>query len=58
MASCFLGQFLSPLVVLGLRHITGSLSDAILVYAVACALSCLIALAAHRAVLPVFDSQR
>jgi MFS family permease len=58
MASSFLGQFLSPLVVLGLRHITGSLSDAILVYAVACALSCLIALAAHRAVLPAFDSQR
>jgi MFS family permease len=43
MAASFLGQFLSPLVVLGLRHLTGSLSGAVLVYAVACALSSLIA---------------
>lgn len=43
MAASFLGQFLSPLAVLGLRHLTGSLSSAILVYAVACALSALIA---------------
>jgi MFS family permease len=43
MAASFLGQFLSPLVVLGLRHQTGSLSGAVLVYAVACALSALTA---------------
>ncbi|MGH8231924.1 MAG: hypothetical protein ACRESY_08900 [Steroidobacteraceae bacterium] len=43
MTASFLGQFLSPLVVLGLRHATGSLSAAILAYAVACALSALIA---------------
>ena len=39
------GQFLSPLVVLGLRHLTGSLSGAILVYALARALAALIAIA-------------
>lgn len=44
MAASFLGQFLSPLVVLALRHATGSLSGAILVYALACALSALSAL--------------
>ncbi|HEY1726501.1 MAG TPA: MFS transporter [Steroidobacteraceae bacterium] len=43
MTASFLGQFLSPLVVLGLRHLSGSLSGAILTYAVACALSALIA---------------
>src|ERR1700733_3994952 len=43
MAASFLGQFLSPLAVLGLRHLTGSLSSAVLVYAAACALSALIA---------------
>ncbi|HXL97098.1 MAG TPA: MFS transporter [Steroidobacteraceae bacterium] len=41
MAASFLGQFLSPLIVLGLRHLTGSLSGAILVYAAACAVSAL-----------------
>jgi sugar phosphate permease len=45
MAASFLGQFLSPLVVLALRHATGSLSGAILVYALACAVSALTALA-------------
>ena len=45
MAASFLGQFLSPLVVLGLRNLTGSLSHAILVYALACALSALIGVA-------------
>jgi MFS family permease len=45
MAASFLGQFLSPLVVLGLRHATGSLSGAILVYALACAMSALTAIA-------------
>jgi MFS family permease len=45
MAASFLGQFLSPLVVLVLWHLTGSLSGAVLVYAVACALSALIATA-------------
>ena len=44
MAASFLGQFLSPLVVLGLRQVTGSLSGAILVYALACALSALTAI--------------
>jgi hypothetical protein len=34
-----LGQFLSPLAVLGLRDLTGSLSKAILVYAIACGIS-------------------
>jgi MFS family permease len=43
MAASFLGQFLSPLAVLGLRHLTGSLSSAVLVYAAACALPALIA---------------
>jgi MFS family permease len=43
MAASFLGQFLSPLAVLGLGHLTGSLTSAILVYAAACAASALIA---------------
>jgi MFS family permease len=47
MAASFLGQFLSPLVVLGLRTVTGSLSKAILVYAVACGLCGLAALGAR-----------
>jgi MFS family permease len=38
MAASFLGQFLSPLVILWLRSMSGSLSNAILIYAVTCAL--------------------
>ena len=57
MAASFLGQFLSPLAVLALRHLTGSLSGAILVYAVACGAGGLLALtslllARHRGTLP------
>jgi MFS family permease len=37
-AASFLGQFLSPLAVLALKRLTGSLSSAIVVYAVACGL--------------------
>jgi MFS family permease len=37
-AASFLGQFLSPLAVLALKGLTGSLSAAIVVYAVACGL--------------------
>jgi hypothetical protein len=48
MAASFLGQFLSPLAVPGLRQITGSLSGAILVYAVACGLFGLSAMARLR----------
>jgi MFS family permease len=48
MAASFLGQFLSPLAVLGLRQITGSLSGAILIYAVACGLCGLSAMACLR----------
>jgi MFS family permease len=44
MAASFLGQFLSPLAVLALRDLAGSLSKAILVYGAACALSALFAL--------------
>ena len=47
MAASFLGQFLSPLAVLGLRDLTGSLSKAILVYAIACGFSGIAALAAR-----------
>jgi MFS family permease len=47
MAASFLGQFLSPLAVLGLRDLTGSLSKAILVYASACGLSAIAALVAR-----------
>jgi hypothetical protein len=39
-----MGQYLSPLVVLALSRLTGSLSGAIRTYAVACAISALIAL--------------
>jgi MFS family permease len=35
-ASSFLGQFLSPLIVLGLKKATGSLSMAVTIYGVAC----------------------
>lgn len=44
MGASFMGQYLSPLGVLGLSRLTGSLSDAIFTYAVACALSALSAL--------------
>lgn len=47
MAASFLGQFLSPLAVLGLRDLTGSLSRAILVYAIACGGSGIAALVAR-----------
>jgi MFS family permease len=47
MAASFLGQFLSPLAVLGLRGLTGSLSKAILVYAIACGFSGIAALVAR-----------
>jgi MFS family permease len=54
MAASFLGQFLSPLAVLGLRDLTGSLSKAILVYAIACGFSGIAALATRmRSRLPV-----
>jgi MFS family permease len=43
-AASFLGQFLSPLAVLALNRLTGSLSMAIVVYAVACSLSGMIVL--------------
>jgi hypothetical protein len=52
MAASFLGQFLSPLVVLGLRHLTGSLSGAVLVYGAACALAALVATGGLAAVRP------
>jgi MFS family permease len=45
MAASFLGQFLSPLAVLGLRHFTGSLSGVILVYGVTCGVCALLAIA-------------
>jgi MFS family permease len=35
-AASFLGQFLSPLLILGLKKLTGNLSTAILVYAILC----------------------
>jgi MFS family permease len=44
MAASFLGQFLSPLAVLGLRHFTGSLSGVILVYGVTCGVCALLAI--------------
>ena len=37
--SFFFGQFASPLIILGLIRISGSLSSAVLIYAVACALA-------------------
>jgi hypothetical protein len=48
MGASFLGQFLSPLVVLGLRGLTGSLSKAILVSAIACGFSGIAVLARMR----------
>jgi MFS family permease len=56
MAASFLGQFLSPLAVLGLRDLTGSLSKAILVYAIACGFSAIAALAARRRSRPAVAS--
>jgi hypothetical protein len=44
MAASFLGQYLSPLVVLALTGLTGSLSAAILSYALACGGCALVAL--------------
>jgi MFS family permease len=44
-AANFLGQFLSPLIVLALKRTTGSLSSAILVYAIVCCVFGFIALA-------------
>jgi MFS family permease len=35
----FLGQFLSPLIVLALKNLSGSLSNAVLIYAVACSIA-------------------
>jgi sugar phosphate permease len=32
----FLGQFLSPLIILWLKSVTGSLGGAVMVYAIAC----------------------
>jgi MFS family permease len=48
MASSFLGQYLSPLAVLGLAGLTGSLSGAVLAYAMACAASALLAFICQR----------
>jgi len=42
-SSVFLGQFLSPLAVLGLRGLTGGLSSAIAVFAMACLLAAVLA---------------
>jgi MFS family permease len=43
-AAMFLGQFLSPLIILGLTYILGTLSHAVLAYAIACSAACAIAL--------------
>jgi hypothetical protein len=43
-AASFLGQFLSPLIILGLRRLTGSLSAAIPIYAILCCIFGIIAL--------------
>jgi MFS family permease len=48
MSAAFLGQFLSPLSILGLKAIGGNLSAAILVYAIACGACALIAAMARR----------
>jgi MFS family permease len=48
MASSFLGQYLSPLVVLALAELTGRLSGAILLYGIACAASALLAFICQR----------
>jgi hypothetical protein len=39
----FLGQFLSPLAVLALKNLTGTLRGAVLAYATACCIAALIA---------------
>jgi len=44
-AANFLGQFLSPLIILALKRLTGSLSAAIMVYAILCCVFGFIALA-------------
>jgi MFS family permease len=50
----FLGQFLSPLIVLGLRSVFGSISGAVLTYGVACSVAAILAaIASFR-----FGSQR
>jgi MFS family permease len=43
-ASFFFGQFISPLIILTLAHSFGSLSHAVLSYAIACSVACSIAL--------------
>ena len=40
----FFGQFISPLIVLWLARTLGSLSSAVLAYAIACSIACLFAL--------------
>jgi MFS family permease len=44
-AASFLGQFLSPLIILALKRLAGSLSAAIMVYAIICCVFGFIALA-------------
>jgi len=48
-SASFLGQFLSPLVILALKGATGSLANAVLVYALACGASAFLALLASLA---------
>ncbi len=43
----FLGQFISPLIILGLKAVSGSLGGAVLVYGVACAVAAGIAVGAY-----------
>ena len=43
-SSMFFGQFISPLIVLWLARTLGSLSSAVLAYAIACSIACLFAL--------------
>jgi MFS family permease len=43
-SSMFLGQFLSPLSVLFLKNISGSLSHAVLIYAIACSIAAVVAI--------------
>lgn len=40
----FLGQFISPLIILGLTHLLGTLSHAVLAYGIACSAACVFAL--------------
>jgi hypothetical protein len=44
MCASFLGQFISPLSIVWLKHWSGSLSGAVLCYALACTVAGLIAL--------------